>query len=53
MQELVAPTRTCAVCSGEKPVSGVWYLLRPKQGPRDARFACESCFRLQAIEPSA
>ncbi|HEV8360018.1 MAG TPA: hypothetical protein VGR28_06140 [Candidatus Thermoplasmatota archaeon] len=47
------PTRTCVVCQGDKPVSGVWYLLPPRAGRRATPFVCESCFRLQAPEPPA
>jgi hypothetical protein len=54
MQELAAPTRTCAVCQGDKPISGVWYLLPPGRAPmRSSPFVCESCFRVQAPEPMA
>lgn len=49
MQELASPSRVCAACSAEKPVSGVWYLLPPTRVARPARFACESCFRMQPI----
>lgn len=44
------PTRRCHVCRGEKPVSGVWYLLPPVRGP--APFVCESCYRVQVAEPA-
>lgn len=46
MQEMALPTRTCVVCGGDKPVSGVWYLLPPRG--RGSPFVCESCFRLEA-----
>ncbi|MCA1814106.1 MAG: hypothetical protein LC624_09175 [Halobacteriales archaeon] len=47
MQELVQARRVCAVCRGEKPVSGVWYLLPPARGA--SRFVCESCFAPNAV----
>ena len=50
MQEMLPPSRTCAVCLADKPVSGVWYLLSPRAA-RAARFACEACYKLQAAEP--
>jgi hypothetical protein len=53
MQELVPPTRVCAWCRSEKPVSGVWYLLPPGRSLREvSRFACEACFRhAPPVEP--
>jgi hypothetical protein len=51
-QEMASPTRTCLVCHGEKPVSGVWYLLKGSRGPQAPSFVCEACYRVQA-EPLA
>jgi hypothetical protein len=53
VQELAPPSRVCAVCHGQKPISGVWYLLPSPRTARAADFVCESCFRPILAERAA
>ncbi len=39
--------RTCALCTEEKPISGVWYLLADGPGT----FVCGSCFNESSAKP--